>query len=112
LWTESQSGWAGYPRPRAHPPRLVAPVTHLDIAHRRADQRAGTPASGADPVHRVRVPVTRPLPAGEPRRPGRRPRARTALLDRRSAAALRAITSRATCGRRSYPARPTPPAAP
>ena len=35
--------------------------------HRRADQRAGTPAGGADPVHRVRVPVNRPLPAGQER---------------------------------------------
>src|SRR4051812_30234162 len=52
---------------RAHPPRLVAPVARLDVAHRRADPRAGTPPGRADSVHRLRVPVARPLPAGEPR---------------------------------------------
>ena len=44
-----------------------------------------------DRVHRLRLPLTRPLPPGQPRRPRRRPRPRTTLLDRRSTAQPRAL---------------------
>ena len=52
-------------------------------AHRRPDRRARAPEGRPDGVHRLRLPLARPLPAGEPRRPRGEPRARPALLDRR-----------------------------
>ena len=56
--------------------RLGAAVGRLD----RADRRSGSPScSGcgrADRVHRLRLPVDRPLPPRQPRRPRRRRRGR------------------------------------
>ena len=54
--------------------------TRIDAAHRRA--RA--PEGGPDRMHRLRLPLAGPLPAGQPGRPRSRARPRPALLDRRS----------------------------
>ena len=40
-------------------------------ADRPAHRRAAAPAAGADRVHRLRLPVDRPLQPGQPGRPGR-----------------------------------------
>jgi MerR family transcriptional regulator, redox-sensitive transcriptional activator SoxR len=47
-------------------------------------------------LHRLRLPLTRPLPSRQPRRPSRRPRTRSTLLDRRSTAQPRALADRQT----------------
>ena len=70
------------PRPQG----LVAPLRHLERPHRRADRRAGAPQGGPHRVHRLRLPLARPLQARQPRRPRRRPRLRPPLLAGRSAA--------------------------
>ena len=79
-------------RSRPQPPRLVAPVERLDVADRRADRRARAPQGRADRVHRLRLPLARPLPARQSRRPGGAARTGTALLGRgRAGLELRAI---------------------
>src|SRR5215207_3088091 len=71
--------------PRAHPPRLVTPLSHVDFEDRRTHRRARAPPARAHRVHRLRLPLARPLPARQPRRPRRPSRLRPALLDRRPA---------------------------
>ena len=55
---------------------------------RRADRRARAAAARAYRMHRLRLPVARPLQAGQPGRPDRESRPRPALLARRSARQL------------------------
>src|SRR4051812_7081964 len=53
--------------PRAPPPGgLVPALADLDVADRRAHRRARPAAGRADRVHRLRVPLARPLPARQP----------------------------------------------
>jgi hypothetical protein len=75
-------------RPRAEPQRLVASLGQLDVAHRRADLRTRAAARGTHRVHRVRLPLTRPLPARQPGRSRRPLRTGTALLGRGPQAGL------------------------
>src|SRR3954469_2099071 len=70
-------------RPCADAPRLEPAHEDLERAHRRPDRRAATPTARVDGVHRVRLPLARSLPPGEPRGPRRRPGPRPAVLDRR-----------------------------
>ena len=60
------------PQPRTQPPRLVAALRDLGREDRRADRGARTPPDRADRMHRLRLPLTRPLLARQPRRPRRR----------------------------------------
>ena len=60
----------------------------LDGEDRRTDRRTRAPQARAHRMHRLRLPVARPLPARQPRRPRRPLRARPPLLDRRSARQL------------------------
>ena len=53
----------------------------LDDAHRRAHCRARTDEGGAHRVHRVRLPVARPVSVRESRRPRRASRDWSPVLD-------------------------------
>ncbi|CAA9478189.1 MAG: Redox-sensitive transcriptional activator SoxR, partial [uncultured Solirubrobacteraceae bacterium] len=70
-------------RPRSRPARVGAAVARVGGSHRRADRRARAAQGRPDRVHRLRLPVARPLPARQSRGP-RRPAGRgPALLDGR-----------------------------
>ena len=58
--------------PRADAPRLGAALGRMDAADRPAHRRAAAAAGGADRMHRLRLPVDRPLPPRQPGRPRRR----------------------------------------
>ena len=73
------------PEPCAEPQRLVAPLRDLGLEDRRAHRGARTPPERTNRMHRVRLPLARPLLLREPRRPCRERRARPALLDRQPA---------------------------
>jgi len=60
----------------------------VDVEDRRPHRRARAPAARAHRAHRLRLPLARPLPAGQPRRSCRASRSWPALLDRWSAAGL------------------------
>src|SRR5207248_354126 len=59
------------------------PLGRLERADRSANRGARAPQGWVDRVHRLRLPLARPLQAREPRRPCRASRCRAALLDRR-----------------------------
>ena len=69
---------------RARAGRLGPPLPGLAGAHRRADRRARAASREPGRMHRLRLPVARPLRARQPRRPRRPPRRGPALLAGRS----------------------------
>ena len=69
-------------QPRARTRRLGEAVGRLDETDRGADRRARADEDRPRRVHRVRLPLARPLPAGQSRRSRRAPRRGPALLDR------------------------------
>ena len=81
--------------PCSHPPRLVSSLSHLEFEDRRAHRGAGAPEARADGVHRLRLPLARPLSARQPRRPCGPLRVGPPLLGRRSAGALTASDAQA-----------------
>src|SRR3954447_15248029 len=68
--------------PRADARGMGTAFLDVDDPNRRPHSRARAPEAGTDRVHRLRLPVARPLQAGEPGRPGGEARPGPALLDR------------------------------
>ena len=69
--------------PRTNEAGLVEALGGLDRADRRPNRRDGAPQGGPDRMHRMRLPVARPLQDGEPGRPGGEVGTRPAILGRR-----------------------------
>ena len=63
-------------------------IEQLDCEGGRTDRRARAAARRPDGVHRLRLPLSRPLPAVEPRRPSGGTGSGPPLLDRRSPSGL------------------------
>src|SRR6185503_2848117 len=84
--------------PGTHRIRMVAPLSYLDLAHRRAHRGARALEDWPDGVYWVRLPVARPLPARQSGRSCRAAGARASLLDRRLSQAQAHCDAGARCG--------------